>query len=101
MLFEKGSFLRQTGQRVEGRESKSWLVAGVRTEGAGVCDQTGATPREGVTEYFAVISQRRRLLLFTSVVGVWRLETLWSVHPSSGCSSCSSNEIISCQLSSG
>ena len=67
MLFEKGSFLRQTGQRVEGRESKSWLVAGVRTEGAGVCDQTGATPREGVTEYFAVISQRRRLLLFTSV----------------------------------
>ena len=40
MLFEKGSFLRQTGQRVEGRESKSWLVAGVRTEGAGVCDQT-------------------------------------------------------------
>ena len=72
MLFEKGSFLRQTGQRVEGRESKSWLVAGVRTEGAGVCDQTGATPREGVTEYFAVISQRRRLLLFTSVVCVWR-----------------------------
>ena len=72
MLFEKGSFLRQTGQRVEGRESKSWLVAGVRTEGAGVCDQTGAAPREGVTENFAVISQRRRLLLFTSVVGVWR-----------------------------
>ena len=72
MLFEKGSFLRQTGQRVEGRESKSWLVAGVRTEGAGVCDQTGATPREGVTEYFAVISQRRHLLLITSVVGVCR-----------------------------
>ena len=49
MLFEKGSFLRQTGQRVEGRESKSWLVAGVRTEGAGVCDQTGAPPPEKVS----------------------------------------------------
>ena len=96
MLFEKGSFLRQTGQRVEGRESKSWLVAGVRTEGAGVCDQTGAPPpREGVTEYFAVISQRRRLLLITSVVGVWR--HCGRCIPAA----CSSNEIISCQLSSG
>ena len=54
MLFEKGSFLRQTGQRVEGRESKSWLVAGVRTGRAGVCDQTSVHTEAG-TQHFAVI----------------------------------------------